>query len=80
MGKGGGGGGAPTQQNVTQTNLPEYARPYYENIMQRAQAESYRQYEPYQAERIAGFTPAQEQIQQEALGMQNRVSLVRLLG
>ena len=70
MGKGGGGGGAPTQQNVTQTNLPEYARPYYENIMQRAQAESYRQYEPYQAERIAGFTPAQEQIQQEALGMQ----------
>lgn len=69
MGKGG-GGSAPTQQNVTQTNLPEYARPYYENIMQRAQAESYRQYEPYQAERIAGFTPAQEQIQQEALGMQ----------
>jgi hypothetical protein len=38
--------------------------------MQRAQAESYRPYTPYEAERIAGFTPAQEQIQQEALGMQ----------
>ena len=71
MGKGGGGGGGqPTQQTVTQTNLPEYARPYFENIMQRGQAESYRAYTPYEAERIAGFTPEQEQIQQEALGLQ----------
>ena len=70
MGKGGGGGGQPTQQNVTQTNLPEYAKPYFENIMQRAQAESYRPYTPYEGERIVGFTPEQESIQQEALGMQ----------
>jgi len=68
MGKGG-GGGQPAQQTVTQTNLPEYARPYFENIMQRAQAESYRGYTPYQAERIAGFTPAQTAAQQETLGM-----------
>jgi hypothetical protein len=71
MGKGGGGGGGqPTQQNVTQTNLPEYARPYYENLLQRGQAESYREYTPYQAERIAGFTPAQERLQTETLGLQ----------
>jgi hypothetical protein len=70
MGKGGGGAPPPTQQTVTQTNLPEYARPYFENIMQRGQAESYRQYTPYGAERIAGFTPEQRQIQQEALGLQ----------
>jgi len=69
MGKGGGGGSPPAQQTVTQTNLPEYARPYFENIMQRAQAESYRGYTPYQAERIAGFTPAQTAAQQETLGM-----------
>jgi hypothetical protein len=69
MGKGG-GSSQPTQQNVTQTNLPEYAKPYFENIMQRAQAESYRPYTPYEGERIAGFTPEQGQIQQEALGMQ----------
>lgn len=71
MGKGGGGGGGGPQQ-VTQTtsNLPEYARPYFENIMQRAQAESYRGYTPYQAERIAGFTPGQTAAQQETLGMQ----------
>jgi hypothetical protein len=71
MGKGGGGGAPPpTQQTVTQTNLPEYARPYFENIMQRAQSESYRDYQPYEAERIAGFTPAQTAAQQETLGMQ----------
>jgi hypothetical protein len=72
MGKGGGGGGAPPPQNqtVTQTNLPEYARPYFENIMERAQAESYRPYTPYQAERIAGFAPGQVAAQQETFGMQ----------
>ena len=77
MGKGGGGGGGPppAQQvtsttTATQTNLPEYARPYFENLMQRAQAESYRPYTPYQDERIAGFTPQQEQLQQQALSMQ----------
>jgi hypothetical protein len=68
MGKGG-GGAQPSQQTVTQTNLPEYARPYFENIMQRAQAESYRGYQPYQAERIAGFSPSQTAAQQETLGM-----------
>ena len=67
-----GGGGAPTQQQVTTTtsNLPEYARPYFENLMQRAQANLNTQYQPYNAPRTAGFTPAQEQIQQNVLGMQ----------
>lgn len=66
------GGGTPTQQNVTTTtsNLPEYARPYFENVMNRAQAWSNTGYTPYPNERIAGFTPAQEQVQQNVLGMQ----------
>ena len=71
MGKGGGGSQPKnTTQNVYTTNIPAYARPYYENLLQRAQAESYRQYQPYEAERIAGFTPQQEQLQQEVFGMQ----------
>lgn len=71
MGKGGGGGGAPqpTQQTVTQTNLPEYARPYFENLLQRGQAESYREYTPYQGQRIADFSPGQTAAQTETLGM-----------
>ena len=71
MGKGGGGSSAPTQQNVTQTNLPGYARPFFENIMNRAQAQSYQQYVPYRNERTAYFTPGQQKTQQEVMGMQD---------
>ena len=62
---------APTKQEVTttQSNLPEYAKPYFMDIMTRAQKESNRPYEAYGGERIAKFTPAQEQIQQNALAM-----------
>jgi hypothetical protein len=63
---------APTKQEVTttQSNLPEYARPYFEDIMQRSQKIANRPYEMYGGERIADFTPAQEQIQRNVLGMQ----------
>lgn len=68
MGKG--GSSQPQKQEITQTNLPEYARPYFENLLQRGQAESYRDYTPYGGERIAGFAPGQEAAQQEIFGMQ----------
>ena len=35
------------------TELPEYARPYYENLMERTEAESLKQYTPYENQRIA---------------------------
>jgi len=71
MGKGGGSPPpAPSSQTVTQTNLPEYAKPYFENLLNRTQAESYRQYTPYKGERLAGFTPEQQGIQAEVAGMQ----------
>ena len=70
MGKGGGGSPPPQNQTVTQTNLPEYARPYFENLLKRGQAESYRKYTPYKGERLAGFTPAQLAVQQETMGME----------
>lgn len=69
MGKGG-GQQQPQDQTVTQTNLPEYARPYFENVLQRGMAESYRGYTPYEDQRIAGFTPLQQQVQGEVAGMQ----------
>lgn len=73
MGKGGkGGGGAPqqpTNQTITQTNLPEYARPYFEDILKRGQAQSNQQYQTYGGERIAGMTPQEQTVQSEALGM-----------
>lgn len=68
----GGGGSAPTQQNVTTTtsNIPEYARPYYMNLMQRAQGTLTQKYTPYEQERIAGFTPEQQQVQAKVLGQE----------
>jgi hypothetical protein len=70
MGKGGGGSPQPQSQTVTQTNLPEYARPYFENILERAQTESYRPYTAYEGQRIEGFAPGQVQAQQEVSGLQ----------
>ena len=60
----------PQQVTSTTTNLPEYARPYFENLVERAQAESYRQYQPYGGERIAGLSPAETAVQKEVMGMQ----------
>jgi len=60
----------PQNQTVTQTNLPEYARPYFENLLKRSQAESYRDYDIYPGERITPFNPAEQNIHQEVLGLQ----------
>lgn len=64
---GGGGSSAPTNQTVTQTNLPDYARPYYTGLMQRAQGLLTQNYTPYTADRIANFTPQQQQVQANIL-------------
>lgn len=63
---------APQEQRVTTTtsNLPEYAQPYYTDLMQRAQAGLSQQYTPYGQERIAGFTPEQQQVRSDILGQQ----------
>lgn len=71
MGKGGKGGGSapPASQTITQTNLPEYARPYYEDILKRGQAQSNQQYQTYGAERLAGMSPQEQAVQTQALQM-----------
>lgn len=70
MGKGSSAPPQPTQQQVNQVNLPEYARPYFEDILKRGQAESYRPYQAYEGPRVAEFTPTQTAVQQETMGMQ----------
>jgi hypothetical protein len=81
-GKGGGGGGAPQQvtSTTTSSNIPEYARPYVENMLQSAQAQiynddmtSFRPYEAYSSDPskyFAGFSPMQQQAQQAAFNLQ----------
>ena len=70
MGKKSSGQPQVTKQEVTQSNLPEYARPYFEGMMQRANTAMSTDYTPYGQERIAGFTPQQQQVQQNILGQQ----------
>ncbi len=55
----------PVSSTVTQSNLPEYARPYFEELMNRGSAESQRPYEAYPGARLQNFAPNE----QAAFGM-----------
>lgn len=74
-----GGGGASTQTSYS-TNLPEYAKPYYEELLKQTGKQVYttdeagnvtgvKPYVPYTGERVAGFTPEQLAVQSEVAGM-----------
>ena len=77
---GGGGGGQPTQSTSYNTNVPEYARPYVENMLQSTQKQIYnddmttfRPYTPYSTDvnnYFADFSPAQKYAQSETANMQ----------
>jgi hypothetical protein len=78
-GSGGGGGGNQTSTSYS-TNLPEYAKPYYEELLKQTGKQVYttdpsgavtgvKGYTPYEGERVAGFTPGQETIQRETMGL-----------
>jgi hypothetical protein len=79
-GGGSGGGGGPQTSTSYSTNLPEYAKPYYEELLKQTGKQVYttdpsgavtgvKSYTPYEGERIAGFTPGQETIQRETMGL-----------
>jgi hypothetical protein len=54
MGKGGSRPPSqPTEQNITQTSLPDYYEPYATRLIQRAEAESKRGYQPFEGQRLA---------------------------
>ena len=51
MGKGNRQAQSSTQTQITE--LPEYARPYVDNLLKRTEAESLNQYQPFQGQRLA---------------------------
>jgi len=51
----------PTQQTVSSTEVPAYARPYVERLLGKTEALSQTPYQAYGGERLAGFTPMQQQ-------------------
>jgi hypothetical protein len=70
-----GGGGSSTPSNTTSTNtteLPEWARPYAKDVLAKGQAltdTTQNPYQQYTGDRIAGFSPMQQQAMQNAQGM-----------
>lgn len=78
-----GGGGSPPPQPTTTTsynsNVPEYARPYVENMLNSAQKQIYNDdmtsFRPYKAyssnveDYVAGFSPLQQSAQQAAYNL-----------
>jgi hypothetical protein len=78
-GSGGGGGGNTTSTSYS-TNLPEYAKPYYEELMKQSSKQVYstdssgnvtgvQPMPTYTGERVAGFTPGQTALQAETMGL-----------
>jgi hypothetical protein len=79
-GDGGGGGGAQTSTSYS-TNLPEYAQPYYQELLKQTGKEVFQTdasgtvtgMKPatnLPAQTVAGFNPLQQQTQQAVAGMQ----------
>ena len=72
-GSGGGGSPQPSVTNTQTSNVPEYARPYVENMLASTQKQIYnddmtgfRPYQPYSTDPsnyVAGFSPMQQQAQ-----------------
>jgi hypothetical protein len=61
---------APSNTTNTTTSIPDYAKPYVEKMLGQTEALSATPYQTYDRERIAGFTPMQQQAFQSAQGMQ----------
>jgi hypothetical protein len=88
-GKGGGGGGgqapapAPANQTVTNTSIPEYARPYVETMLGQTQALTDINQNPYQTyggQRIADFNPTQQRAFSNVQNMQTAPQLGQASG
>jgi len=81
---GGGSGGGGSQNSTSySTNLPEYAKPYYQELLKQTGKNVYttdaegnvtgvKQLPQYQGERLAGFTPEQTATQQNVMNMQQQ--------
>ena len=60
-GSSGGGSQQPVEQTVTQTQFPEEAKPYYTRLLSRGEAESLQPYSAYPSQRLAEFSPQEEE-------------------
>lgn len=66
---GGGGQSQPRETVQTQTTIPEYAKPYVERMLGKAEAATSAPYQAYGGQRTADFTPLQQQAFQGAANL-----------
>ena len=66
----GGDSGPPQPTSTSTTTIPEYAKPYAERTLGKAEALSDAPYQTYGGERIAASTPEQQAARQAVAGMQ----------
>ena len=69
-----GGGSSSTGTSTQISELPEWARGYAKNALEKGAALSEKGYQAYDAPRIAGFSPLQQQAQQQAAGMKTNTA------
>ena len=71
----------PSETKSVTTNIPEYAQPYYQELMKQAGKQTYttdsagqvtgvQEFTPYEGTRVAGFTDQQQAIQDQVAGLQ----------
>jgi len=65
-----GGGGGPSSTSSSQVSIPAYARPYVERMLGKAEPLTEQEYQAYEGQRQAGFTPMQQQAFMGAQSMQ----------
>lgn len=53
---GGKSGSSPTSSTVTQTTIPDYAKPYFTDMLAKGQALTDSPYQAYKGDRLAGFS------------------------
>ena len=73
LGDGGGGGQQPASSTTTTQDLPEWAKPYAQDVLSKGKAVTdinQNPYQPYGGNRIAGFSDLQNQSFQGAQNMQ----------
>jgi len=59
-----GGSSGPTESKVTQSNLPEWAEPFYRDLLGRVGYETAQPYTPYPGRRLEYFTPMEQEAMQ----------------
>jgi hypothetical protein len=69
-GDGGGGGSPAPPANTTQVTIPEYAKPYMERLLGKAEALTESPYQTYRGERIAGISDLQREARGDVAGME----------